>query len=152
MLTSVLTDIAEAELSALERALEAIGRPRFHARQIFQWVYRRGVTDFAAMSDLPRDLRAQLDRDFRISTPEVVRRERSSDGTTKLLLRLADGRLIESVYIPDTPGHTFCLSTQVGCAMRCGFCLTGRMGIDRNLTAGEIAGQVRIRIAVSGGA
>lgn len=144
MLTSVLTDIAEAELSALERALEEIGRPRFHARQIFQWVYRRGVTDFAAMSDLPRDLRAQLERDFRISTPEVVRRERSSDGTTKLLLRLADGRLIESVYIPDTPGHTFCLSTQVGCAMRCGFCLTGRMGIDRNLTAGEIVGQVRV--------
>lgn len=144
MLTSVLTDIAEAELSTLERALEAMGRPRFHARQIFQWVYRRGVADFAAMSDLPRDLRAALERDFRISTPEVVRRERSGDGTAKLLLQLADGRLIESVYIPDTPGHTFCLSTQVGCAMRCGFCLTGRMGIDRNLTAGEIVGQVRV--------
>jgi 23S rRNA (adenine2503-C2)-methyltransferase len=144
MLTNLRTDIAEAELAVLERALEEIGRPRFHARQVFQWLYRRGVTDFAAMSDLGRDLREELDRDFCISTPDVIRRERSTDGTTKFLLRLVDGRQIESVYIPDTPGHTFCLSTQVGCAMKCGFCLTGRMGIDRNLTAGEIVGQVRV--------
>ncbi len=73
-----------------------------------------------------------------------MRTERSSDGTTKLLLQLADGRQIESVFIPDTPSQTFCISTQVGCAMRCAFCLTGKMGIDRNLTAGEIAGQVRV--------
>jgi 23S rRNA (adenine2503-C2)-methyltransferase len=144
MVTGTRTDIAETELLELETALEAIGRPRFHARQIFQWVHRRGVTDFAAMSDLSRDLRAQLDRDFAITTPQIVRKDRSSDGTTKFLLRLADGKLIESVYIPDTPSHTFCLSTQVGCAMKCGFCLTGKMGIDRNLTAGEIVGQVRV--------
>jgi 23S rRNA (adenine2503-C2)-methyltransferase len=144
MPTNLRTDITEAELAVLERALEEIGRPRFHARQVFQWLYRRAVTEFAAMSDLGRDLRAELDRDFCISTPELIRRERSTDGTTKFLLRLADGRQIESVYIPDTPGHTFCLSTQVGCAMKCGFCLTGRMGIDRNLTAGEIVGQVRV--------
>ena len=144
MVTDVRTDIAETELPELEQALEAIGRPRFHARQIFQWVHRRGVGDFAAMSDLSRDLRAQLDREFTVSTPDVVRRERSVDGTTKFLLRLADGKQIEAVYIPDTPAHTFCLSTQVGCAMKCGFCLTGKMGIDRNLTAGEIAGQVRV--------
>jgi 23S rRNA (adenine2503-C2)-methyltransferase len=74
----------------------------------------------------------------------VVRTERSSDGTAKFLLRLADGRQVESVYIPDTPAHTFCLSTQVGCAMKCAFCLTGRMGMERNLTAGEIVGQVRV--------
>ncbi len=144
MVTDVRTDIAETELAELERTLEEIGRPRFHARQIFQWVHRRGVTAFDAMSDIGRDLRAQLEREFCVSTPEVVRKERSADGTTKFLLRLADGRQIESVYIPDTPGHTFCLSTQVGCAMKCGFCLTGRMGIDRNLTAGEIVGQVRV--------
>ena len=69
---------------------------------------------------------------------------RSEDGTAKLLLRLADGKQIESVFIPDTPSMTFCVSTQVGCAMKCAFCLTGKMGIDRNLTAGEIAGQVRV--------
>jgi 23S rRNA (adenine2503-C2)-methyltransferase len=144
MVTDVRTDIAETELVELEGALDAIGRPRFHARQIFQWVHRRGVTAFDAMSDIGRDLRAQLEREFCVTTPEVVRKERSNDGTAKLLLRLADGKLIESVYIPDTPGHTFCLSTQVGCAMKCGFCLTGRMGIDRDLTAGEIVGQVRV--------
>jgi 23S rRNA (adenine2503-C2)-methyltransferase len=138
------TDIAETELVELERTLEAIGRPRFHARQIFQWIHRRGVTDFGAMSDLGRDLRAQLEREFCVATPQVVRKERSVDGTTKFLLRLADGRQIETVYIPDTPANTFCVSTQVGCAMKCGFCLTGKMGIDRNLTAGEIVGQVRV--------
>ena len=143
------TDIAELDLPELEAALAALGRPRFHARQIFQWIHRRGVTDFAAMSDLGRELRAQLARDFRIATPDGRQRERSTDGTTKFLLRLADGKLIESVYIPirsDTPARssTFCISTQVGCAMRCAFCLTGKMGIDRNLTAGEIVGQVRV--------
>jgi len=83
---------------------------------------------------------------FRVVAPEVVRTEKSADGTTKFLLRLEDGQLIESVFIPDTPANTFCLSTQVGCAMKCGFCLTGKMGIIRNLTAGEIAGQVRVLV------
>src|ERR1051326_2734168 len=96
------------------------------------------------MTDLGRDLRSALAGAFRISTPELVRKEVSSDGTTKFVLRLEDGQLIESVFIPDTPANTFCLSTQVGCAMKCGFCLTGKMGIIRNLTAGEIVGQVRV--------
>jgi len=144
MFTDTRIDIAETELHELEQALEALGHPRFHARQIFQWVYRRGVTDFALMSDLGRDLRAQLAATCVITTPAVERQERSEDGTTKLLLRMADGKHIESVYIPDTPAQTFCISTQVGCAMKCVFCLTGKMGIDRNLTAGEIAGQVRV--------
>jgi 23S rRNA (adenine2503-C2)-methyltransferase len=144
METQPRTNVADLELADLERELEALGRPRFHARQIFQWMYKRGVTDFALMSDLSRDLRAQLAAAFVIATPEVVRTERSEDGTAKFLLRLGDGRHIESVFIPDTPAMTFCVSTQVGCAMKCGFCLTGRMGIDRNLTAGEIAGQVRV--------
>jgi 23S rRNA (adenine2503-C2)-methyltransferase len=139
-----LTDIAELDVTELEHGLAARGIPRFHARQIFQWVHRRGVTDFAQMTDLGRDLRARLAAQAVVSTPEVVRQERSSDGTTKFLLRLADGKHIESVFIPDTPAQTFCLSTQVGCAMKCAFCLTGRMGIDRNLTAGEIVGQVRV--------
>jgi 23S rRNA (adenine2503-C2)-methyltransferase len=137
-------DIADLELVELEDALAASGTPRFHARQIFQWIYLRGVTDFDLMTDLGRELRARLARDLQLSMPELVRTERSADGTTKFLLQLADGQLIESVYIPDTPSNTFCLSTQVGCAMRCGFCLTGRMGIIRNLTAGEIVGQVQV--------
>lgn len=137
-------DLAEMEVTELEQALETMGHARFHARQLFQWVHRRGVTDFGEMTDIGRDLRTSLAATFRIVTPELVRKETSSDGTTKFLLRLEDGQLIESVFIPDTPSNTFCLSTQVGCAMKCGFCLTGKMGIVRNLTAGEIVGQVRV--------
>jgi 23S rRNA (adenine2503-C2)-methyltransferase len=137
-------DIAELELPELEQAVEALDVPRFHARQLFQWVHKRGVTNFGEMTDLGRDLRVALEQSFTIGTPGVVRRETSTDGTAKFLLRLQDGQLIESVFIPDTPANTFCLSTQVGCAMRCGFCLTGKMGIIRNLSAGEIVGQVRM--------
>ena len=137
-------DIGGLELTELEEAFAGLGHPRFHARQVFQWMHKRGVTDFELMSDLSRDLRTRLSDAFEILTPQVVRTERSTDGTTKLLLRLADGKQIESVFIPDTPSQTFCISTQVGCAMGCAFCLTGKMGIDRNLSAGEIAGQVRV--------
>jgi 23S rRNA (adenine2503-C2)-methyltransferase len=137
-------DLGELERSELEQAIEDLGQPRFHGRQLFQWLYKRGVTDFGEMTDLGRELRATLSSSFRIITPEIVRADKSTDGTAKFLLRLEDGQLIESVFIPDTPANTFCLSTQVGCAMRCGFCLTGKMGIVRNLTAGEIVGQVRI--------
>jgi 23S rRNA (adenine2503-C2)-methyltransferase len=144
--TTERRDAAELELDELGRYLASIGVPKFHARQIFQWIYRRGETNFEAMTDLGRDLRAQLARELWVGTPSLVRRERSEDGTTKLLLQLADGQFIESVFIPDTPSQTFCISTQVGCAMRCAFCLTGKMGIVRNLTAGEIAGQVRVLI------
>jgi 23S rRNA (adenine2503-C2)-methyltransferase len=137
-------DLAELDRAELEAALAARGQERFRARQVFAWLYKRGVTDLEAMTDLPRDLRAALAREFEIHTPQVVSRERSADGTEKFLLRLADGRNIESVFIPDTPNMTFCISTQVGCAMACAFCLTGKMGLVRNLTAGEIAGQVRV--------
>jgi 23S rRNA (adenine2503-C2)-methyltransferase len=139
-----VTDLAAMDLEELEAALEARGHPRFHARQIYAWIYRKGVTAFAQMTDLSRPLRADLALHFRISTPRVVERETSTDGTTKFLLGLEDGRHIEAVFIPDTPSQTFCISTQVGCAMKCGFCLTGKMGLVRNLTAGEIAGQVRV--------
>jgi 23S rRNA (adenine2503-C2)-methyltransferase len=137
-------DLATLERPALEAALEARGHQRFHARQIFSWIYKRGVTDIGAMTDLSRDLRAALAAEFVLTTPTLAQREISSDRTEKFLLRLADGRHIESVFIPDTPAMTFCISTQVGCAMACAFCLTGKMGLVRNLTAGEIAGQVRV--------
>jgi len=130
--------------SEIEHALNEIGAPRFHASQIFSWIYRHGVTDFAAMTNLPASLRERLARELIIETPAIERRETSSDGTTKYLLRLTDGKRIEAVYIPDTPAQTFCISTQVGCAMACAFCLTGKMGLARHLTADEIAGQVRV--------
>ena len=137
-------NLAELDLAGLEAAFASRGLPRFRARQVFAWIYRRGVTDLDAMTDLPRDLRASLAAGFAIETPAIASRERSSDGTEKFLLRLSDSRHIEAVFIPDTPAMTFCISTQVGCAMACAFCLTGKMGLIRNLTAGEIAGQVRV--------
>ena len=143
-------DMAELELQELEAALEARGVERFHARQLYRWIYKRGVTDVERMTDLSRDLRARLQGEFVISTPRLVGDERSVDGTRKFVFELADRRRIESVFIPDTPSMTFCISTQVGCAMACGFCLTGRMGLVRNLTAGEIAGQVRVLAAATG--
>jgi 23S rRNA (adenine2503-C2)-methyltransferase len=139
-------NLADLELGAMERALVERGHERFRARQLFSWMYRRGVTDLDAMTDLPRGLRTSLADTFSLTTPVVERRETSVDGTEKFLLRLEDGRHIESVFIPDTPAMTLCISTQVGCAIACAFCLTGKMGLVRNLTAGEIAGQVRLLV------
>jgi 23S rRNA (adenine2503-C2)-methyltransferase len=144
------TDLAELSLAELETLVTARGLPRFRARQIFQWIWKRGATGFDGMSNLPRDLRASLADGLQLSTPAIARHDRSEDGTQKLVLRLHDGRQIECVYIPDTPAQTFCVSTQVGCAMGCAFCLTGKMGLVRNLTAGEIAGQVRVLAAATG--
>jgi 23S rRNA (adenine2503-C2)-methyltransferase len=144
VLASTPLDLAELELLDLEAVLEAHGLDRFRARQVFRWIYRHGVTAFEAMTDLPHSLRAALAAGFTLTTPQTISRERSIDGTEKFLLRLADGNEIESVFIPDTPAMTFCISTQVGCAMACRFCLTGKMGLVRNLTAGEIVGQVRV--------
>ena len=138
------TDLAGLELSELERFVESLGHKKFHARQIYQWIWKRGVTDFPAMTNISHELRAALGEQAVVSLPDVVQHDVSEDGTQKFVLRLGDGRKIESVFIPDTPKQTFCVSTQVGCAMGCAFCLTGKMGLIRHLSAGEIAGQVRL--------
>ena len=119
-------DLAELELDELETTLADRGVERFHARQLYRWIYRRGVTNFESMTDLARPLRAQFGESFVVSTPRVVSHEQSADGTRKFVLELVDRRRIESVFIPDTPAMTFCISTQVGCAMGCGF--TARPG------------------------
>ncbi len=137
-------DLAAFDRPALEALFTEAGIRAFHARQVYGWIHKRGVTDFAAMTDLAQSLRERLGHDFTIGTPALVTRETSSDGTQKFLFELNDRRRIESVFIPDTPALTFCISSQVGCAMDCAFCLTGRMGFVRNLTAGEIVGQVRV--------
>ena len=149
MLTPQL-DLAELAVHEVEDALEVRGCERFHARQLYRWIYKRGITDFERMTDLSRSLRAQLAEDFVVNTPRVVGDDLSVDGTRKFVLELADSRRIEAVFIPDTPSMTFCISTQVGCAMACDFCLTGKMGLVRNLTAGEIAGQVRVLAGATG--
>jgi 23S rRNA (adenine2503-C2)-methyltransferase len=149
-MTHPRADLAELEVVELEAALDALGVERFHARQLYRWIYKRGVTDVDRMTDLSRTLREAIRTEFALSTPQVAADDRSIDGTRKFVLELADSRRIEAVFIPDTPSMTFCISTQVGCAMACGFCLTGKMGLVRNLTAGEIAGQVRVMAAATG--
>jgi 23S rRNA (adenine2503-C2)-methyltransferase len=137
-------DLAGLERQEVEQIVTDAGEPRFRGRQVFQWIWARGVADFSGMTNLGIPLRAKLAEIATISTPVVETKQISSDGTTKFLLRLDDGRHIESVFIPDTPAQTFCISTQVGCAMKCAFCLTGKMGLLRHLTPAEIAGQVRV--------
>jgi len=143
-------DLAGLEIGELEQQLEALGIAKFHAHQLYRWIFKRGVTDFELMTDLSKGLRTRLREEFALTTPVVVSDETSVDGTRKFVLRLADGKRIESVFIPDTPSMTFCISTQVGCAMACDFCLTGKMGLVRHLTAAEIAGQVRVLAQATG--
>jgi len=135
-------DLAELDLPEIEHLLGESGYEAFHARQLYRWIHRHGLTDFDEMTNLSKDLRGELKARFTVGRPKVVMDQVSTDGTRKLALELADKRRVESVFIPDTPAMTFCISTQVGCAMSCGFCLTGKMGLVRHLTAGEIAGQV----------
>ena len=142
--------LAGLERSELEAAVVAMGMPRFRGRQIFHWIHGRGVRRPEEMTDLPAALRSDLARLHTFDIPELVDSQTSTDGTTKFRLRLPDGKDIEAVYIPDTPAQTFCISTQVGCAMGCTFCLTGKMGLVRHLTAGEIAGQVQVLARESG--
>jgi 23S rRNA (adenine2503-C2)-methyltransferase len=149
-MTPPTSDLVELELPELERLLQERGYEAFHARQLYRWLHRHGVADFDQMTNLSKDLRGELTSRFTIGRPRVVDDQLSTDGTRKFVLELGDRRRIESVFIPDTPAMTFCVSTQVGCAMSCGFCLTGKMGLVRHLTAGEIVGQVMTLAAATG--
>ena len=132
----------------LRDALIAAGTPERQARmrvgQVWQWVYHWGVRDFAAMTNLAKDYRALLAEHFEIALPEIVTRQVSADGTRKYLLRIAGGHEIETVYIPEENRGTLCISSQVGCTLTCSFCHTGTQKLVRNLTAGEIVGQVMV--------
>ena len=135
-------DIREMTLDEVEQVVADAGERRFRARQILHWVYGRGAESFDAMLDLPAAFRAHLKHHFTIGTPAASLVSRATDGTRKLLIRLADGEDIESVIIPADKRITLCMSSQVGCAMACEFCATARMGLHRNLTASEIVGQI----------
>jgi 23S rRNA (adenine2503-C2)-methyltransferase len=125
--------------------VETLGEPRFRASQLWKWLWQHDARDFSGMTNLSKALRARLPEAAHIRWPEAVDVQNSKDGTTKFLLRLKDGKLIETVLIPGAQGnHTQCLSTQVGCAMGCTFCNTGLMGLERNLTHGEILGQILV--------
>jgi 23S rRNA (adenine2503-C2)-methyltransferase len=134
-------DLKNLSLEELEFLIARLGKERYRARQIMKWLYRRGASSFDEMTDLAKDLRVELGRTSRISSPELLKLEHSGDGTRKYLFGLEDGNQIESVLIPDGGRLTLCISTQVGCAMGCRFCLTGMSGFARNLTSGEILNQ-----------
>jgi 23S rRNA (adenine2503-C2)-methyltransferase len=117
---------------------------KLRSRQVFHWLYHRGVTDFEAMTDIAKTMRPWLTERFVIGRPEVVEAQHSTDGTRKWLLRTADGHDFEMVFIPDADRGTLCVSSQVGCTLNCRFCHTGTMRLVRNLTPGEIVGQVML--------
>ena len=133
---------------ALREVLIAHGAPekqaKMRAGQIWQWIYQWGVRDFAEMTNLSKVYRAELAEAFVIAVPEVVSRQVSDDGTRKYLVRIAGGHEVEVVYIPETDRGTLCISSQVGCTLTCSFCHTGTQKLVRNLTAGEIIGQVMV--------
>jgi 23S rRNA (adenine2503-C2)-methyltransferase len=111
-------------------------------RQLWSWLYVQGARDFAPMTDIAKELRAELAQNFTLARPEIVTEQVSSDGTRKWLLRLRDGKEVETVYIPEADRGTLCISSQVGCTLTCSFCHTGTQRLVRNLTPAEIVGQI----------
>jgi len=140
--TPARVELLGLPLSRLAEVLAPLVDKPFRVRQIHDALYRRGVVDFAEMTDLSRELRGALDERYSITLPGVNDRRLAADGTTKLLLRLSDGAAIEAVDIPERTRRTLCISSQAGCGLACAFCVTGFWGAGRNLSAGEIVGQV----------
>jgi 23S rRNA (adenine2503-C2)-methyltransferase len=134
-------DLKEFTLEELEQLLASWGQPRYRARQVLKWLYK-GVTDFREMTDIARPFREELARQAHISHLQIAGQQQAADGVRKLLLALEDGHHIEAVLIPEGDHATLCLSSQVGCAQGCAFCLTAQRGFVRNLTAGEMVNQV----------
>jgi 23S rRNA (adenine2503-C2)-methyltransferase len=140
-----LLGLGGAELAS---RLGALGVPerqiRMRVSQLWSWLYVRGQTDTAAMTDIGKDLRAKLGEAFTLARPTIVTEQISVDGTRKWLLRLDDGKEVETVYIPEEDRGTLCISSQVGCTLTCSFCHTGTQRLVRNLTSGEIVGQIML--------
>jgi 23S rRNA (adenine2503-C2)-methyltransferase len=126
----------------LEAWCERLGSKPFRARQLMNWLYKRGCDRFENMSNLAKDFRVQLEQQAEITLPEILRVQRASDGTCKWLLGADAGQAFEMVYIPETDRGTLCISSQVGCALDCSFCATAQQGFNRNLSTAEIVGQV----------
>jgi 23S rRNA (adenine2503-C2)-methyltransferase len=137
-------ELLSLTLEQLGAFVEELGERPFRARQLYRWVHQRGVTALEQMTDLPAAFRERLRDVVELEPLAVDLEQRSIDGTVKYRFRTRDGRLIESVYMPSADRRTLCVSTQVGCAMACRFCMTGTLGLQRNLTVGEIVAQVHV--------
>ncbi len=139
-----LTNLLDLSNEELHELIKSINEPAFRAEQIWHWIWVRQVKSIEGMKNLPKTLKEKLEELSHVFHPQIVSRQESTDGTVKFLLALKDGKEIETVLIPGKKRYTLCLSSQVGCAMACTFCATGLMGFERNLTAGEILGQILI--------
>ena len=126
----------------MEQLFASLGEKPFSARQVLKWIHRRGAADFAAMTDIAKELRAKLDQSAAIEPPVVVGEGTAPDGTRKWLLKVDGANAVEAVFIPEDGRGTLCVSSQAGCTLDCEFCATGKQGFNRNLTAAEIIGQL----------
>ena len=134
--------ISSLTLPVLQQELVAAGHPSFRAKQVYSWLHQHRVTDFSAMTNLPKNMQSWLSENYSIDVLTTARKQVSRDGTVKYLFRLADGNCVESVLMFYEYGASICLSTQVGCRMGCRFCASTQTGRVRNLTAGEIAAEI----------
>ena len=137
-----MQNLLDLDLAGLKAWLAQIGEKPFRANQLLRWIYQRGETDFAAMTDLARTFRERLPEVAEIRLPKIVSDKISDDGTRKFLMDVGASNLIETVFIPEADRGTLCVSTQVGCALDCAFCSTGKQGFNRNLTTAEIISQL----------
>lgn len=135
-------NLLDLDLKGCEALALDLGHKAFHGRNLFKWIHKHGVVDFASMTDLSKALRADLAVAAEVHLPRIGHERPSADGTRKWLMELADGQRIETVSIPEERRSTLCVSSQVGCALNCSFCATARQGFNRNLTPGEIIAQV----------
>src|SRR5512142_2518369 len=141
-MTAERTNLLARTLPRLTEWFAARGEKPFRAKQAFRWIHQRGIDDFDAMTDLARSLREKLRADAEVRAPAVLSEHRSADGTVKWLFDVGIGNGIKTVFIPEDDRGTLCVSSQVGCALECKFCSTGRQGFNRDLAVSEIVGQV----------
>jgi len=137
-----LADLKNMTLEEIEAFVAGLGKEKYRARQIMKWIYQQGASSFEEMTNLSKEFRAEMAKTARIGSLEIVRTETSGDTTKKILFRLEDGLLVESVLIPGAGHWTLCVSTQAGCRMGCAFCFTARSGFSRNLQPSEIVDQI----------
>jgi 23S rRNA (adenine2503-C2)-methyltransferase len=135
-------NLLDLDRQGFEDLLVGLGYKSFHGRNLFKWIHKHGLTEFGGMTDLSKALRSRLQEEAKIGLPRLLLEQPSADGTRKWVMGLADGQRVETVFIPDGDRTTVCVSCQVGCALDCAFCATARQGFSRNLSVGEIIGQV----------
>lgn len=144
--TTAPINLLDFDLGMMRDFLASMGEKPFHATQLISWIHQHGMLDFDAMTNLSKPLRERLKTEAVVKAPEVILEKLSEDGTRKWLLRLFDGNAVETVFIPEGDRGTLCISSQVGCALACTFCSTGKQGFSRNLTVAEIIGQLWVAV------